>query len=383
MKRLTKIIFIIIALSLMTSCQDTQEEVIIKEKPVKTMILKAEQRDNVIQYKGTVVPEDILKKSFVSGGTIQTISVEKGDKVEIGQSLASLNAEKADIAVSSSSSQASAAYQDYQKALDQVNYLRKQYADTETLFNAGAVSKQQVDDLKLKLDLAEKSLAQAQSVYYSAAEQTRYNKTLQSDSDIFSDINGYVVEVMYKEGELAPPGYPVVVIRTEELKVKIALSSDDKNRIGVGDPAFLIIDGIKIKSRVTSINSVPDQDTNTYEAELSVLEPDKFNIGDLIETGIITGSAKGIWVNINYILSDGFDYVYVVKDGRAFKKNVEIQSIVGDKALVNGLDDGDELIVAGYASVSDGYKIKIVNDEDSEDSKEKNDDKKSGDSDDE
>ena len=45
-----------------------------------------------------------------------------------------------------------------------------------------------------------------------------------NDADLYSDMDGYVVEVLSKEGEIIAAGYPVIVIRAAEQKVSVGLS---------------------------------------------------------------------------------------------------------------------------------------------------------------
>lgn len=343
-----------------SSCRQEKEDAIVKERPVKTVTLKSESKEDVLKYLGSVQPKSVLKKSFETGGTIKNVAVKTGQKISIGDLLASLDSSKIDIASNSSGAQASAAYQDYQKAADNVTYLRKQYADTKALFEGGAASNQQVTDVKLQLDVAEKSLSQAKSIYTSAALQSEYNQTLKGDSNIISDVDGYVIDILQKEGEIVGAGYPVMVLRTNELVVKIGVSSEDKLKIKEGDSAFLSVGDKKLNAIVGAIKSVPDTKTNTYEVEISVVDSKNLNIGDMVDAGIIVGKSQGIWINLSNVLSDGFDYVYVVKDGRAYKKNVKVLSIIDEKARLSGIEKGDELIISGYSSISDGYRVKVI-----------------------
>ncbi len=174
----------------------------------------------------------------------------------------------------------------------------------------------------------------------------------------------------------------------KNLVIKISVSSEDKNKIEVDDKAYYFENDEKIESKVLNISDIPDPYTSTYEVDLEFKNEDdedteydknskddenddkdsqKLNIGDFVEANIITGEEKGIWISVNNILSDGNDFVYVVKDNRAYIKNIKILSYSEDKALVEGLEKGDELIVSGYSSLSDGYKVKVLKEDEKED----------------
>ena len=46
-----------------------------------------------------------------------------------------------------------------------------------------------------------------------------------------ADVDGYVVDVLCKEGEMQSAGYPVVLIRSENQVVTVGLSDKDVKKI--------------------------------------------------------------------------------------------------------------------------------------------------------
>lgn len=70
---------------------------------------------------------------------------------------------------------------------------------------------------------------------------------------------------------------------------------------------------------------------------------------------------RGIWVKLQYILSDEEDYVYTIEEDRAQKKTVTIKALSGNDALVEGLKEGDLLITSGYSKLSEGQAVKNRN----------------------
>lgn len=73
---------------------------------------------------------------------------------------------------------------------------------------------------------------------------------------------------------------------------------------------------------------------------------------------------KGVWVKLQYILSDDEDYVYTIEEGKAHKKTIKIKALSGNDALVEGLKEGDMLITSGYSKLSEGYAVTNMNGED-------------------
>lgn len=363
MRKFTFLTLSIIFLVFLYSCNFEDKELIIKETPVKTIVLKEEKREKIIKYRGTVAPENFYKKSFGTDGAIRSISVKKGDAVKIGQILASLDTENIESVIDTENPQLSEKYKTYLDIKHELDSQKKVFFEKIASYSLDKTSNENVENHKNIVEKSESSLEEARKDYLKDIFQILLSKNIALEKNIVNDIDGYVVDVLQNKGEIVGAGYPSVIIRDKNLVVNIGLSSDDKNKVKVLDSAFISHGKKRIKAIIKSVNSVPDEFTGTYEIKVSFVDEGIFNIGEQVEVGILSGNSKGIWLNINYILNDGTDYVYVVKEGRAFRKNIEIISISNDMALVSGLKENDELIISGYSSVSDGYKVKVRNEE--------------------
>lgn len=85
------------------------------------------------------------------------------------------------------------------------------------------------------------------------------------------------------------------------------------------------------------------------------------NIGGLEDSPFGFKEVRGIWVKLQYILSDDEDYVYTIEENKAHKKAIKIRALSGNDALVEGLKAGDMLITSGYSKLSEGYPVENVN----------------------
>ena len=65
---------------------------------------------------------------------------------------------------------------------------------------------------------------------------------LVQDAFITADSDGYVVDVLCKEGEMQAAGYPVILFRSENQVVTVGLSDDDVKKVQVGTKAQVKID---------------------------------------------------------------------------------------------------------------------------------------------
>jgi len=148
-----------------------------------------------------------------------------------------------------------------------------------------------------------------------------------------------------------------VVVCSTELKGRIGLTQEDVPRIKTGDEVDVFINNETIKGTITIINKIPDEESRTYMADISINKDTEISIGAIIKVAIRVEGKKGIWIPSSYILNDGEDYVFVVENGRAKRKNVKLKGIWEEKVCVEGLKEGELLITEGMKSVKDGYEV--------------------------
>lgn len=363
MKRL-KLGIILLTLALfLSSCKNSQEdEIVVREKPVMVKKLKVETHQKTIPYIAIVHPKNIIKKSFLSGGKIVEIFVKTGDRVKNGDKLAKIDPENAELAERDSNIKSSQASENYKKSLDYYNFLKKQYEDTKKLYETGALAKKELDELELKLKSAGRDLNLAKSALNSASIGQKHTSTQRENTTMINDIDAVVLEVLQKEGEVVGAGYPVIILSSDEKTLKLGLSLDDSQKVKKGDFLIAKIKDKDEKLEIISIKSAPDEATSTYELTAELPSDTELRIGEMIDVKIPLGKNKGIWVDINKIQNDGYDYVYIVRNKRAEKKIIEIISYDNEKALVKGLEEDDLLIISGQNTITDGQRIKITKD---------------------
>ena len=111
-----------------------------------------------------------------------------------------------------------------------------------------------------------------------------------------------------------------------------------------------------------NIVQMADSKSGTYSAEIKLLNPidnSKFYIGQSAKVYINEGEKNGIWIPITSILNDGQDYVYVVEDGHAVKKNVTLGQTNENLVCVEGLKSGDNLVNEGMKNIKAGYQVSV------------------------
>ena len=397
-KSATILILLLLTASILTACQtakiEDKEPVI---RPVSVKTLQMEKSDKTLKYVGTIVADDLVKYSFKTGGKLQTVNVQKGDKVVGGTTLASLDKSDLQLAVNAAKAQMDAAKAVYnkavagaseedkntaklnlQKAQNAYDYAKDNLARIEKLYNAGGVSQSEYEGAKLDLDIKKASLDQAQEVYNQVTKGARqedidaakanyeqaktnyqHQKKQYNETTLSSEISGYVAEVLFEAGEIVGAGYPVVVVRSENQVVNVGLSQQDVNEVEVGHKTKVKIGDKIVDGIVTMISEMPNSDTRTYDTEIALLDG-KFRLGMVAEVDIIVGEFEGIWIPLDKVMFSGEDFVYVVNEDKIERRSITLLETRGSKVLVDGLAVGDKLVVANSGQVKPGDKVKVV-----------------------
>lgn len=363
MRKVNIIVLVILLCIAITGCSQVHQEIVVKEKPVEVIEVKESMNPEELNYFGNVQPKSIKQLAFTTSGTLLDVFVESGDYVEEGQLLASIDPENYGIAVDASLEQVRAAELDYGKAKESFDYYDELYSDTLSLYQAGAASKSQVDEVELGYEVSKRELSQAASALSQARLKSSLDENQLTDTELIAGSDGYVVDVLNEKNEVISQGYPVVIIRDKDQFIQIGATADDVRKMKVGMTADISIGEKSYLGSISKIHAMPDQSTRTYSVEVDIDTDDLLLLGEMARVYIPVNELNGIWLNIADVLNDGEDFVYIVEDNRAIRKNIEIGEIYNEFVRVSGLDEGDLLITTGSHSVKDGYQVKIIGDQ--------------------
>lgn len=361
MKKYIALFVTILMLVIVTGCSKEQNVVTTEQiRAVKVQKIQSSERAVQLNYIGTLDAKEIIKYSFKTGGQIGRVFVEKGERVKTGDKLMELDKHDLAFQVSSAQTAMEAARLNVTKAKDSITYTRSNMDRMSKLYAENALSKDQYEQLKLQTDLAESSLSQAESQYESAGTNYDYQLSLERDATIYAQQDGMVVDLMSQEKERVNAFAPVISVRSVEKVVNIGIPQQDLKNIQVGSRAEIDIDGQQAAGSITNLAEAPDSATRTYKAEVTVHGKD-FRLGSIAKVAINIGQEKGIWIPISAVLSDGGeDYVYTVKDGRAFKKTIAMIKESENKIMVKEINPGEYVAISGMKNLDDGARIKIV-----------------------
>lgn len=273
----------------------------------------------------------------------QTMTDLNGKQAELAAQKTSLGKASAETAVSTAQTQLNAK----QAAVDA---LERQGETSE-------VAKAQ----RQRLDAAESALLQAQNFYNGAKQNNDNAQQAAADNKVVAPVSGSIVKLVGTEGGLASPLAPVAVIAGTEPVVQFGVSQSDVRTLQTGMDAVVTLDGKTYHGIVSSIALLPDEATRTYPVSVSVeTGTDELFLGSMAQVELGVGEKTGVWLPLSVIMNDGEDYVYIVKDGHALRRDVQIAQVNDDKVLVNGLEAGCQIISQGMKTVRSGSAVQIL-----------------------
>lgn len=365
-----KIAFIFVSLVLISiigymyysKVNQTVVEDSVKPIPVGVLELKEVRYPINLDYIGTIETEEIKNISFKVPGKIEKIYVNEGDFVSKGGAIAKLDVKELSFNLDGARAQMKMAYANFNKVKEDSQFISDNYDKISKLYGEGSVSKQQFEETELKLNLSRSSLEAVGAQYEQFKANYESIKNTINDARIVADEQGYVVDVIGKEGENIGAGIPVVLLRSEEQIIHVGLSQRDVKKVSLGQSAKVVLDDFQGEGKISHIHYIPDPRSRTYKVQIQMTKEfasEEFLIGSIAKVSIKIDDKSGIWIPIRTLMSDGEDYVYIVERNRIVRRNVITHQIYENKVLVEGLFEGELLVTEGIRNVKDGYLVSI------------------------
>ncbi len=181
---------------------------------------------------------------------------------------------------------------------------------------------------------------------------------------VFAPDTGVIIKISSYEGVRVNPQSPIMTIGSYNPIIFSAnIPINLFNKIKKGDRAKIKISGIdKLYSGIvyTKLNPA-DFKTKTAIIKIKVKNPDYKIVPNLFgeaeilkekKDEILLAPADGVFV------SESKYFVWLVKDGKAYKKEVKIGELYGKYfEIKNGLIEGDTIIVFGAENLKNGDKV--------------------------
>ncbi len=310
-------------------------EVLTKTAPVELVDVA-----QTIDFTTTLLP---YKKTFVTPQMslrIDEIRVEVGDHVKKDQIVATLDKNQ------------------YNQSAVQLRNAEQNLARMKSVYEAGGVSRSQIDEIETSVTVLRETVA-----------------NLERNIELRSPIDGVITGRYNEPGDLfamagnADGGIGVLqVMQIDRLKAVVAISEKYYPQVYKGMKVSVTADVYPDKEFEGVVNIVyPAINTATHTFNVEVIVP---NAKEILRPGMFARTEFNMGVRESLVVPDvavqkqmGVNdrYVYVVKDGVAERRVVEVGRQVGSRVeILSGVAAGEEVAVTALSKIKNGTAVKVV-----------------------
>ncbi|MGD9976446.1 MAG: efflux RND transporter periplasmic adaptor subunit [Bacteroidales bacterium] len=336
-------IWMFIALFSLGGCNGRKitEKATVNPIPVNIQKVQYLSANKIISVSGNIEGNKTVRLGFLVAGKINFIAADKGETIEKGQLLASLDPESYSIAKEIADAK-------LDQTQDDFNRLSELY---------GRKSISESDYIKI-----------INSLRVARAEQRLHTKNLE-DTKLYSPIKGVLLKKGVEEGEIIDNGLQLFAVSDiYTIKVNASVPESELRNIKIGNPAKVFVASLdsNFVGRIVEIGTLAEATTRTFPVKIELNNSNlPLRPGMTAEIKIETGNKSHfIAVPAGSVIHDldNSSFVYVVDKtkNQAFKRIVALGRIEGNNIEITmGLFDNDLVVIAGQNKLNNGSPITI------------------------
>jgi RND family efflux transporter MFP subunit len=292
---------------------------------------------------------------FQVAGRITSRSVEVGQRVQRGQTLAALDAADYQLGATAARAQVESAKVDRDQQ-------RVDYKRFEDLARQGFISGADLERRKAQLDAAE-------ARYNAAVAQADVSGNQAGYSTLKAPTAGVITAVEAEVGQVVTAGQAVVrIAQTEEKEVAIALPEsrlEILRRIPEVKVTLWAGEG-ELRGRVREIAPLADAATRTYPARITLINaPPNVALGMTATVRFEVPLPQPlVTLPLQALLREGDStYVWLLEQGsqQVKKSRIEVADVAGNDVVIrSGVMPGATVVTAGVHLLKEGQKVRVL-----------------------
>jgi RND family efflux transporter MFP subunit len=321
---------------------------------VQTVTLAARPLPQTTEYVATIRS---LRSTTVQpqvDGFVRQIFVQAGDRVSAGRPLIQIDPDKQQATVTATESQRASREAD-------LAYTKQQLARLQKLYDAGAVSRAELDQAETAYKNAEAQLAAVQSQIREHQVQLEYYR-------VIAPTAGVVGDIAIREGDRVTPSTVITTIdQAEGLEAYINVPLERAVDLRLG----LTVELLDANGEVSAVNPITfiapraDDATQTVLAKATLRRiPPGVRVMQYMRARIVWSNEPVLAVPIVAVTRlAGQHFVFVAEPREqgfvARQTPVSVASVIGDDYIVQtGLKPGARVIVSNVQKLGDGAPVK-------------------------
>ena len=355
-----RIIMLSLAALALAACREEEEEADAPVRGLKTHLVTATRNVEVRRFPAVLEPSELSSLSFEIAGALGEVTLAVGQKVEAGETLATLDRTSLELQVASA-----------QAAVDQAQSNARNADDTlerqESLLEKGTVTRVAVDQAQVQADSATAQLVQAQRSLDTAQENL-------GKADLIAPFDGIVSSVQATSFTTIGAGSPVATLYpADSFEVSFSVNFDTVGRLVVGTPAAIRLadsPDISLEAVVSEIGARADA-VSSFPVVLSLNEAHPIiKAGMAVEASFDLPAPQetGFAIPLSAVIRDGEGTedrmgVFVFDPGTSSvtRRGVTVGGISENAIVVlEGLQEGDRIASAGVSFLKEGQQVRLL-----------------------
>jgi len=286
------------------------------------------------EFPGKLIPSDQSRLAFEIPGKINSINVDIGDEVILGDELASL---------------------DDREALAQLNQSKAKFDLAEQVLA-------RYINLRADGHISTQDLDKAESDQIVAKSQYDFYRVKFEQTKLLAPFNGIIQNRFLDTGSVINAGVQVLeILGSSNVEARISIPMNYMNKVKIGEEYEFDIRGISAKAKLERLAPMSTGGSNN---RLAIFRFNTFfNPGSIVKLKLsMTEKAKGTWVPIKSLSQSeqGIWAIYTINEQQVVVRDlVDVIYFEDEYAFVSGtLNNGDLVILGGAQKTIEGKIIK-------------------------
>ncbi len=279
------------------------------------------------------------------GGTVADLKVTEGDKVTVGQVIATVRDPKLPLQLAALDARIQALKAQQHQAELELGRARQLRA-------SGTGTQQRLDDAQAALDVARAQIAAMEAERSVVAQQTR-------EGEVLAPANGRILQVKVVDGAVVMPGEAVASIATDTYILRLRLPERHARFLHEGDPVLVgqrglapvaVPDpGVPALTRGAVRQVYPEMSGGQVVADATVSGLGDFFVGERVRVYVATGTREAVVIPPDFLLRRfGTDFVRLA-DGMEVPVQAggdvpAVDDRPGGLEILSGLKPGDVIV---------------------------------------
>ena len=341
----------VLCVATLAGCGGEPVETAPSQGEVKASVITVTPESVPVFYdaSGSVVSEQRVTITSRLSGYIRDLNVNEGDQVKAGQVLFRVDP----VDVRSQQEAARAQLVQAEADLADAESDRRRF---EALFEQGAASQRQLDKARLRVKVAHSAVKQARAALRQAQNQLTY-------AEVRAPGDGIVVRKLKRNGDLATPGAPVLMMENpDQLVVDTYVDEANISHVQVGDKVQLRLPAFDKQLTGEVLQVVGAADPVAHNFLVKVRLPDGVNVlaGTYVKVRFTVATREVLMLPEKALFSRGdLPAVYVVDEQNiAHYRLVRLGQKYGEMyEVAAGLTAGAKVIASAEGVVRGGMRI--------------------------